>query len=259
MTALQQTCPVARPGGAGPASYRGVLQLDDLLQLQSEATGGHDELMFVVIHQAHELWFKLALFELEGVRDLLLANRLQRAGHLLRRLCVVQALLTEHWAVLDTMLPSDFLEFRGGLEGASGFESVQYREVEFLAGMKDASYLDSIHLTPEDRRTLARRLAEPSVRDAFLAVLAGRGARSPAEVYRLPADGSDLDWSLVDIAERLLDFDGAFATWRARHVLMVERQIGHKPGTGGSTGVRYLRSRLDLRIFPELWEARSTL
>lgn len=240
-------------------SYRDVLRLDQLLRCQPE-TGAHDELLFVIVHQVHELWFKLMLFELEEARDLLLADRLDAAEHLLRRLVAIQNVLISQWAVLDTMLPVDFLAFRNTLQGGSGFDSAQYREIEFLAGLKDGSYLDRAQLTDTEREHLARRLAEPSLRDAFT-VVAERSGVDP--LTKLWQDGyQDLTpghWELLRVAEALLDVDQAFGRWRTHHALTVERQIGYKPGTGGSSGVNYLQTRITSRLFPELWEVRSQL
>ncbi|MGW5792203.1 tryptophan 2,3-dioxygenase [Saccharopolyspora sp. NPDC003752] len=239
--------------------YRDVLRLDQLLSCQPEK-GTHDELMFVIVHQVHELWFKLMLFELEEARDLLVADRLDAAEHLLRRLVAIQNVLISQWAVLDTMLPMDFLAFRDTLRGGSGFESVQHREIEFLAGRKDAGYLDQVQLTDDERERLVRRLEEPSLREAFIALVEKRGVDSLAKVWQqgyqdLPA----AHWELLRVAEALLDVDQAYGRWRTHHALSVERQIGYKPGTGGSTGVEYLRSRITSRLFPELWEVRSQL
>ncbi|SDK75298.1 tryptophan 2,3-dioxygenase [Actinopolyspora mzabensis] len=241
------------------ASYKSVLRLDELLRLQ-QAPVEHDELMFVVVHQVHELWFKLMLHELEEVRDLLLDDRAEAATHLVERCATIQNVLVSQWSVLDTMLPADFLAFRDGLEGGSGFESVQYREIEYLAGLKDETYLERAVLTDEEHKQLRTRLEEQSVREVFLDLVRRRGFGSPAELssnrYR---DQPARDWDLLRLAEKLLDLDQAFATWRARHTLTVERQIGTKSGTGGSSGVNYLRSRMNARLFPELWELRGEL
>lgn len=254
--------PPARTAGAERGAgtrYREVLQLDRLLSCQPEK-GSHDELMFVIVHQVHELWFKLMLSELEEVRDLLLADRLDAAEHLLRRLVAIQNVLISQWAVLDTMLPMDFLAFRDTLRGGSGFESVQHREIEFLAGQKDSGYLDHVQLTDAEHERLARRLEEASVREAFIVLAERRGIDSLAKVWQngyqdLPV----AQWELLRVAEALLDVDQAYGRWRTHHALSVERQIGYKPGTGGSSGVDYLRSRISSRLFPELWEVRSQL
>ncbi|MEV6767370.1 tryptophan 2,3-dioxygenase family protein [Nocardia sp. NPDC051030] len=239
--------------------YRDVLQLDQLLSCQPD-TGAHDELMFVIVHQVHELWFKLMLAELEQARDLLLAGETDAAEHLLRRLVTIQNVLISQWAVIDTMLPMDYLAFRHTLKGGSGFESVQHREIEFLAGQKDADYLDRVRLTDGERERLFRRLAEPSLREAFEMLVEKRGVDSLAELWRTGYRGLPAEhWELLRVAEALLDVDHAFSRWRSHHALTVERQIGYKPGTGGSAGVEYLRARMTLRLFPELWAVRSEL
>jgi tryptophan 2,3-dioxygenase len=248
-----------RAGDSEHPGYSDFLQLGALLSLQ-RADDAHDELLFVVIHQAHELWFKLVLFELENVRDQLVAGALPRACHGLRRLVEVVRLLTAHWAVLDTMLTVDYLAFRDSLQGGSGFESAQHREIEFLCGAQDPTFLERVNLSDSDHKRLHRRLMETTVREAFTDLVRKRGLTSLSQVFRRDdADGADLDWELLDVAERLLDFDAGFARWRSHHCLAVERLIGNKPGTGGSAGVAYLRTRTELRLFPELWEVRSSL
>ncbi|MCR6488458.1 tryptophan 2,3-dioxygenase family protein [Amycolatopsis sp. OK19-0408] len=264
-TSSTEEVPVAEPDRRNRAehtagtSYRDVLRLDRLLACQPES-GAHDELLFIIVHQVHELWFKLMLFELQEARDLLLADRLDAAEHLLRRLVAVQNVLVSQWAVLDTMLPMDFLAFRNTLQGGSGFDSAQYREIEFLAGLKDSAYLDRARLTDTERERLTRRLAEPSLREAFIAVAERSGVDPLAKLWQ---DGyQDLSperWELVRVAEALLDVDQAFGRWRTHHALSVERQIGYKAGTGGSSGVDYLFTRIAARLFPELWEIRSQL
>lgn len=249
----------SRAERAAGTSYREVLQLDRLLSCQPEV-GTHDELMFVIVHQVHELWFKLMLSELQEVRDLLLADRLDAAEHLLRRLVTIQNVLISQWAVLDTMLPMDFLAFRDTLRGGSGFESVQYREIEFLAGQKDSSYLDQVQLTDAEHERLLRRLEESSVREVFAALVEKRGVDSLAKVWQNGyQDVPAAQWELLRVAEALLDVDQAHGRWRTHHALSVERQIGHKSGTGGSSGVDYLRTRIASRLFPELWAVRSQL
>ena len=244
---------------AAGTRYNEVLQLDRLLSCQPEK-GAHDELMFVIVHQVHELWFKLMLFELEEARDLLLDSRPHAAEHLLRRLVAVQNVLISQWTVLDTMLPSDFLAFRKTLQGGSGFESTQHREIEFLAGLKDSNYLDRVRITAPERERLVQRLKEPSLREAFIDLVEERGIGSLAELWRYGyRDTPAALWDLLRVAEALLDVDQAFGRWRAHHALTVERQIGYKPGTGGSSGVDYLRTRTSVRLFPELWEIRSQL
>lgn len=236
-------------------SYGTYLRLDELLALQSGLSRAHDELLFIVVHQAYELWFKVLLFELEAARDALDRDALAAARHYLRRVAVIEGLLVQHVDVLETMSPQDFLEFRSELAPASGFQSVQFREIEFLSGLKHPAYLERLELTAAERDRLGRRLRERSLWDAFESLRTRRGSPELAEVYRRRDEHDDL----FEIAEALLDHDEAFALWRSRHVLMVERQIGAKPGTGGSTGAAYLRSTLNKRFFPALWEVRSSL
>jgi tryptophan 2,3-dioxygenase len=253
----------------GRLSYGGYLQLHVLLSQQQPQSAAHDELLFISIHQVYELWFKLLLHELTTVRDLMLdrggdADAMWRARHLLRRVTQIEQVLIAQLPVLETMSPQDFLDFRSLLAPASGFQSVQFRELEFLSGLKDPAFADRLRAaTDEERARLARRLDEPTLWDGYLAALAARG---------LPIDDERLQTSLVfvardrasygdlwDVAEGLLSHDELSAQWRALHATVVERQIGYKQGTGGSTGVTYLRGRRDFRFFPPLWELRTTL
>src|SRR4029077_19176644 len=215
----------------------------------------HDELLFIVAHQVYELWFKVVLFELEAARDRIDADDMFFALHFLKRVYVIEKLLVEQIDVLETMSPQDFLAFRSQLAPASGFQSVQFREIEFLSGLKEPKYLARLEATAGETARLRRRLDEPSLDDAFHRLLEGRGSPSLREVYRERERYSDL----FDLCEALLDHDEAFAHWRARHVLMVERQIGSKPGTGGSSGADYLKTTLGKQFFPELWDVRSQL
>jgi len=235
-------------------SYASYLQLPELLSLQAGRSNAHDELLFIVVHQAYELWFKVLLHELEAVRSSLDADDLPEARHFLRRVKVIEQLLIEQVEVLETMRPPDFLDFRSELAPASGFQSVQFREIEFLSGLKDRGYLKLVE-SAEERAVLEARLNAPTLWDAYQELLARRGIRGAADVY---AD-QDRHRDLFEVSEGLLDHDEGFREWRSRHILMVERQIGNKPGTGGSTGVAYLQSTLDKRFFPELWEVRSQL
>jgi tryptophan 2,3-dioxygenase len=236
-------------------SYGTYLKVAELLSLQQGLSQEHDELLFVVAHQVYELWFKLVLFELEAARDRIDADDIFFARHYLRRVHVVERLLIEQIEVLETMSPQDFLAFRSQLAPASGFQSVQFREIEFLSGLKEPKYLARIEATPDEAARLRRRLDEPSLDDAFRRLVERRGSPSLLEVFRDREHHGDL----FDLCEALLDHDEAFAHWRARHVLMVERQIGGKTGTGGSSGAEYLRSTLDKRFYPELWDVASQL
>ncbi len=226
----------------------------------------HDELLFIVVHQVYELWFKQLLFELTTVRDLLFDAETVRARHLLHRVHTIENVLIEQIPVLESMSPQDFLQFRLHLAPASGFQSVQFREVEFLSGLKDERYIERLGDSEEERDRLRKRLDEPTLWDAFCSLLEKSG---------LPMPEDDMDVrrrSLVtmarertrypeefDVSEALLTHDEQFTLWRQRHILMVERQIGSKTGTGGSTGAAYLRTTLDKRFYPELWDLRSYL
>jgi tryptophan 2,3-dioxygenase len=236
-------------------SYGTYLKVPQLLELQERLSDEHDELLFIVAHQVYELWFRVVLFELEAARDRIAADDIFFARHYLHRVHVVEKLLVEQIEVLETMSPQDFLAFRSQLAPASGFQSVQFREIEFLSGLKEPKYVARLEATPEEIGRLRRRLEEPSVGDAFRELVRRRGSPSLLEIFRDRKEYGDL----FDLCEGLLDHDEAFAHWRARHVLMVERQIGGKTGTGGSSGAEYLRTTLGKRFYPELWEVRSML
>ncbi len=258
-------------------TYGSYLQLDRLLSAQRLASQppAHDELLFITIHQVYELWFQQLLHEATAVRDAMLSaplpgsgeagDRLWWAQHLLARMHVIERVLVQQVDVLETMTPQDFLQFRQALAPASGFQSVQFRELEFLSAAKDASFVRRFKgLTEAETTRLHRRLDEPSLWDAFLRVLESRGLpvddddRVTASVRRVAHDRSTYAdvWA---VAEGLLQHDELAASWRARHVVMVERMIGTRTGTGGSSGADYLRSRLDLRYYPLLWDLRSVL
>jgi tryptophan 2,3-dioxygenase len=236
-------------------SYGTYLSLAKLLELQKGLSREHDELLFIVAHQVYELWFKVVLFELEAARTRIDADDIFFARHYLHRVHVIERVLVEQIEVLETMSPQDFLAFRSQLAPASGFQSVQFREIEFLSGLKEPKYLARIEATPEETARLRRRLEEPSLDDAFRRLIERRGSPSLVDIFKDRERYGDL----FDLCEALLDHDEAFAHWRARHVLMVERQIGSKTGTGGSSGAQYLRTTLDKRFFPELWDVRSQL
>ncbi|HEX2176858.1 MAG TPA: tryptophan 2,3-dioxygenase family protein [Nocardioidaceae bacterium] len=251
----------------GRLTYGSYLQLERLLgsqQLESQPPA-HDELLFITIHQVYELWFKQLLHEAEAARDAIFAGEAWWAQHLLSRMHVVERVLVHQIDVLETMTPQDFLKFRQQLAPASGFQSVQFRELEFLSGAKDASFVRRFRgLTEAESARLQRRLEEPTLWDAFVHYVRSRGLAA--------ADDGDLLASLRtaahdrasyadvwQIAEALLQHDELAAGWRARHVTMVERMIGAKTGTGGSSGADYLRSRLPMQYYPLLWELRSQL
>jgi tryptophan 2,3-dioxygenase len=219
-----------------------------------------------VVHQAYELWFKEMLFELEAVRAALFGGDPERARHLLARVHSIERVLIEHISVIETMSPQDFLEFRHNLAPASGFQSVQFREVEFLSGLKEAGLIAKLGETPQERERLERRLVEPTVWDAFCALMEAHALPMPQEDEETRRDSlllmmrnKDAYAELFYSTEELLTHDELFSQWRYHHVLMVERQIGAKTGTGGSTGASYLRSTLTKRFYPELWDLRSYL
>ncbi|HEY6749649.1 MAG TPA: tryptophan 2,3-dioxygenase family protein [Mycobacteriales bacterium] len=251
----------------GRLSYGSYLHVPDLLEQQVPVSDppAHDELLFITIHQVYELWFKLLLHELGDARDLMLAGDDYLPQLRLRRAQVVQRVLIEQVDVLETMTPQDFLAFRASLAPASGFQSVQFREIEFLSGAKDPAYMKRLHdASPAERERMRRRLDEPTLWDGFLALMAKAGfdvATPDTRRDALLAISRDrmAYGPLWDLAEALVEHDAMWARWRSRHVLMVERQIGTKSGTGGSTGAPYLRGRLDLRFYPELWDVRSAL
>jgi tryptophan 2,3-dioxygenase len=267
----------------GRLTYGRYLRLPELLaqQVRQVVPPAHDELLFITVHQAYELWFQQLLHELTAVRDLMLdgsapdtssrpdtpapQTSLWKARQLLGRAHVIERLLISQVDVLETMTPQDFLDFRAALAPASGFQSVQFRELEFLSGLKDPRFVARFRsLTEDESARLARRLAEPSLWDAFLGRLAARGlpARDDEQVLAALVTVArdrgryDAEWQL---AEGLLTHDELAGLWRARHVQMVERQIGTKSGTGGSTGAPYLRGRVPIRYYPLLWELRDWL
>ena len=252
----------------GRLSYASYLRVPQLLEQQVQVSdpAAHDELLFITVHQVYELWFQQMLHELTAARDRMLVGDAYLPRKALQRVHVIERVLIQQVQVLETMTPQDFLAFRAHLSPASGFQSVQFRELEFLSGARDPAYIDRMRqASTAEQERLWRRLDEPSLWDAFVQLLAGRGLPTGDEEQRRasllqvaraqPADHADL-W---DLAEGLLEHDSLASQWRSRHVDMVERQIGTKSGTGGSSGAPYLRSRLAVRYYPELWELRSYL
>jgi len=258
---------LTEPSAEGLLTYGEYLAVPELISLQRLRSDPavHDELLFIVVHQAYELWFKQLIFELETVRDRMVDGDALSARHYLTRIHAIERILIDHIQVLETMSPQDFLEFRSLLSPASGFQSAQFREVEFLSGLKQRGYLNDLAASPDELARLARRLEESTVWDGFVALLERHGLDMPEDdeerrresLLRMAREREHA--TLFGVAEGLLDHDEAFAQWRFHHVLMVEREIGAKQGTGGSSGVEYLRSTLDKRFFPELWGLRSHL
>lgn len=271
------------PQNAEQVTYSTYLRVPELINLQHPQSSPphHDELLFIVIHQTYELWFKLLLHELDAVVANLRAaaenpgsrDEVYEAARLLRRCTEVARVLVEQFTILETMLPTHFLAFRGRLRPASGFQSEQFRELEFLCGLKDEKMLRYHEPTPEMHAALEQRLREPSLRDVFFAALAALGtlpavkddateeerfqARAQAILALFRDERGHRDW--LDVCERLTEFDELIVSWRLRHIQMVERTIGLRMGTGGSSGASYLKMTLDKKFFPELWEARSLL
>ena len=257
-------------------TYNAYLKIDALLELQQPRSEGpeHDELLFIVIHQVYELWFKQLLHELDRVRQLLTAGVPHRAQHTLKRILTILKVLVAQLDILETMTPLEFLSFRDRLESGSGFQSHQFRELEFALGWKDARALERYPTEGEIRTRLERRLAAPTLWDAFLHHLAANGITVPSadlerDVTRRVEPSPKLREALVqvyrnnpplaELCERLLDLDEGIMEWRYRHVKMVQRTIGTKRGTGGSTGAEYLMATLDKPLYPDLWAIRTEL
>ncbi len=259
------------------SSYGDYLKVAEMLRLQQRLSDPphHDEMLFIVIHQVYELWFRELIHEAEEIRRELDGDRIRRATRLYRRMIEIQRVLLAQIAVLETMTPVEFNQFRDLLNPASGFQSVQFRELEFLSGAKDPGFLGMPSLDEAARATLRRRLEEPSLGDAFDGVLRrrgfevsraaeGEGGATAAAAGRIAAwktiyDRHDDHDDLYQLSESMIEYDENFQLWRYHHVRMVERMIGRKPGTGGSDGVGYLSRTLDKRFFPELWEVRTHL
>lgn len=254
------------------ADYTQYLQIDRLLDLQRPLTpAAHDEMLFIVIHQVYELWFKVMLHELDSAVTALSAGDAAVAAPRLRRTVRVDELLIHQLSVLESMSPEGFLEFRDPLKPASGLQSGQFRAIEYLGGIRDAVPDDSV-LSEHDRQELHRRRTLPTLYEALCACLRHHGVDAPegaddaARTRRLAAlvalyrDHATPDRSLLhEVCELLIDHDEAIARWRFHHTLMASREIGARLGTGGSLGVDYLRSTIDRRFFPELWEVRALL
>lgn len=253
--------------------YSTYLHIDSLLQLQQPLTpGAHDELLFIVVHQVYELWFRLLIDELESARDGLLDNAPAVALTRLQRVVVIGELMLGQLRLLETMSPEGFLQFRDPLTPASGFQSTQFREIEYICGVGDAQHADSEHLSDVQRERLRSRLREPTVWQALCRCLVSRGLEMPdgdddtATALRMASlagvyhDHAAAEWALVhQVLERLVDVDETISRWRFHHTLMAAREIGSRPGTGGSSGVSYLESTIGRRCFPDLWAVRTAL
>jgi len=258
------------------ATYGSYLKIDELLSLQQPRSEGpeHDELLFIIIHQVYELWFKELLHEFDRVARLLTSEAPHRAQHTLKRILTILKVMVAQLDILETMTPLEFLSFRARLEAASGFQSDQFRQIEFLLGAKNDQAIERFPEPSRAREALARRYQAPTLWDAFLHYLSREGYRVPAahlsrDVTARAEPSSEIQAILIDIyrgdpknaelCERLVDLDEGLQEWRYRHVKMVERTIGMKRGTGGSAGVPYLAGTLGKPLFPDLWEIRGRL
>jgi tryptophan 2,3-dioxygenase len=257
-------------------SYGEYLKVDELLALQRPLSVGpeHDEMLFIVIHQVYELWFKQVLHELDYLERLLARSDGARARHTLKRVLTILKVMVAQLDILETMTPLEFLSFRDRLESGSGFQSHQFRELEFALGLKEPRSLERYPAGSEARRRLERRLAARTVWDAFLHHLASNGIAVPAEVLNRDVThrvepSAELRVALVDVyrnhpdladlCETMVDLDEGLMEWRYRHVKMVQRTIGTRGGTGGSSGAEYLMATLNKPLFPDLWAIRTEL
>jgi tryptophan 2,3-dioxygenase len=262
---------------AGDVTYASYLDLDRLLSAQHPVSGAHDEMLFIVVHQASEMWLKLCLHELGAARELIAADELRPAFKMLSRVARVQEQLIGNWGVLSTMTPHDYSQIRPYLGRSSGFQSAQYRLMEFMLGGRDPDMVTLHEATPEVAAELRAEMARPSLYDEVLRLLARRGFGIPAavlerglerphesnqaivaawaEIYRDP----EAHWDLYELAEKLVDLEYHFQRWRFGHLKTVERIIGFKTGTGGTAGVPYLESVLKKGFFPELLAVRTEI
>src|SRR5262245_16032575 len=260
-------------------TYGSYLKIDELLSLQqprSTSSNGpeHDEMLFIVIHQVYELWFKELLHEFDHVRRLLEDDEPHRAQHTLKRILTIRKVMVAQLDILETMTPLEFLSFRERLDAASGFQSDQFRQVEFVLGVKSTAAIERFPEGSRARAALERRYREPTLWDAFLRYLARERYAVPAahlnrDVIESIEPSPDIQAVLVELyrkdsknaelCERLVDLDEGIQEWRYRHVKMVERTIGARRGTGGSSGAAYLRETLGHPLFPDLWAIRSQL
>jgi tryptophan 2,3-dioxygenase len=267
----------ARLDFAGAMSYGDYLNLDQLLSAQKPRSTDHNEMLFIVQHQASELWMKLMIHELRAARDHLRVDDLQPAFKMLARVARIMAQLNQSWDVLSTLTPAEYSSFRDSLGSSSGFQSFQYRMIEFLLGNKSVLMMQPHRHRPDLFAPLEALHVEPSLYDEAVRVLARRGfaidsgsverdwtklhafndsvCRAWVDVYR--ATGKH--WDLYELAEKLVDLEDNFRQWRFRHATTVERIIGLKRGTGGTSGVNYLRRVIETELFPELWRARTAL
>jgi tryptophan 2,3-dioxygenase len=248
-----------------------------VLAAQNLRTSAHDEMLFIIQHQTSELWIKLALHEVSAAREAIKTDNLQPAFKMLARVAQIFEQLNSAWDVLRTMTPSEYTRFRDELGQSSGFQSYQYRLIEFTIGNRNQAMLKPHEHRPETLKLLTDELARPSLYDESLRLLARNGFTLPAEVlnrdlstphqpndaviaaWKVVYQAPETHWQLYELAEKLVDFEDYFRRWRFNHVTTVERIIGFKRGTGGTSGVAYLRRMLDVELFPELWHVRTEL
>ncbi len=258
-------------------SYGDYLSLDTLLSAQNIRSDSHDEMMFIVIHQASELWMKLCIHELSAAMDKIKQDDLGPAMKMIARIARIQEQLIHSWNILSTMTPKDYMSFRESLGQSSGFQSYQYRIIEFALGNKNAAMIKAHEDHPDRYAAVKGALESPSLYDLTLQLLARRGFDIPeshvSRDWSTPYEASDAvekawsevykqgddHWDLYEWAEKLVDLEHRFQTWRYSHMKTVERIIGYRRGTGGTAGVHYLKKALDLRFFPELWNVRTAL
>ena len=258
-------------------SYTDHLQLDPILTAQNLRSDAHVEMLFIIQHQTSELWMRLALHELNAARDAIAAGRMPPAFKMLARVARIFEQLNGAWDVLRTMTPAEYTRFRAALGQSSGFQSWQYRLIEYTVGNRNPAMLKPHAHRPDLTAALRAELARPSLYDAAIARLAAAGLPVPAEVlsrdvsrpwsahdglrgaWRQVYEAPETHWELYELAEKLVDFEDYFRRWRFNHVTTVERVIGFKRGTGGTSGVQYLRRMLEVELFPELWALRTEL
>ena len=266
-------------GNNPPLSYNKYLRVQELIALQEclSDPAHHDELLFITIHQTYELWFKQILHEIDAASQQLREDRAVAATRAVLRVVEIEKVLVNQIHILETMSPISFLSFRDELNPASGFQSMQFREIEFASGLKDEGMVSNFGEDEFAATRLRARFDSPSLADEFYALLRRRGLDAPAEDATLAREERKKLYgrrtrAVLEVlthfeergeefmlAEALISHDEYFQLWRAHHVRMVERMVGTKPGTGGSEGVGYLRTTLDQKFFPELWEARTYL
>lgn len=264
-------------GNHSPLTYNSYLMVNELKQLQvcQSEPAHHDEPLFIIIHQTYELWFKLMLHELELVVELMGQDKVRQATHFMKRVTAIMRVLVQQIHILETMSPKDFLGFRHKLNPASGFQSSQFREIEFMAGLKEPRFLTHFQADPAAFEALTRRFKEPTLQDHYYALLRRKGFKLAMPESEEAANVQALETERVqellklyedeslgelhDLAETLIDLDELISLWRTHHVTVVERIIGFKRGTGGSEGVGYLRSTLYKHCFQDLWNVRTAL